>query len=97
MEMGVHFSTALLSLHRTFICKGKLNQQPLGYALTHILVTNVMHIPGSNHRTCIQIDLQLISTVHASGLRAYEDILLVLLGMLKVKIHAYIHMKFISV
>lgn len=57
----------------------------------------VMHIPGSNHPTRIEVDLQLIITVHAAGLRAYVDILLVLLRMLEGKIHACTHMKFISV
>jgi hypothetical protein len=47
---------------------------------------NMMHIPGSNHPSRTEIDLQLISTVHAAGLRAYADILLVLLRMLEGKI-----------
>jgi hypothetical protein len=57
----------------------------------------MMHIPGSNHQTCIEIDLQLIITVHFAGLRAYVDILLVLLRMLKGKIQTYTHTKLIPV
>jgi hypothetical protein len=57
----------------------------------------MMRIPGSNHQICTEIDLQLINTVHADGLRAYVDILLVLLRMFDGKIQAYTHMKLISV
>jgi hypothetical protein len=57
----------------------------------------MMYIPGSNHQTRTQIDLQLISTVHAAGLRAYVNILLVVLRMIEGKIQAYVYMKFISV
>jgi hypothetical protein len=46
----------------------------------------MMHIPGSNHQTYIEIDLQLINMVHAVGLRANVHILLILLLMLKGKI-----------
>jgi hypothetical protein len=57
----------------------------------------MMHILGSNHQTYIEIDLQSISTVHGVGLRAYVDILLVLLHMLRGKIQTYTHTKLILV